>query len=328
MRAARRVSVVCRVVSLSLLACLAAVTARGEHAQPLVHARPSLPHGRRDGSDHSARQSLAATHRMSMASAAALQLRGGEGSALLAVQRAYTGIPLVTRSWFTLILVFAALNQIGLLQPEAVALDAAAIARGQLWRPLTAAAFFGGIGPQLLQKMYYLVQFGKGLESVLGIGEYARALASCAAMLCIICNLLGQQFTGDGLVMAVTVLTCQQNPEAQMNMYGLNIPMAYMPFAQMVMSYLFSQQIPWNDLIGAIAGYVHYYLQDEVKPDAAVAKRQVASGGGTKASKAGRTLGSTKSGSGANGSPGTKSRRKSRKASMATMADAACGPGG
>jgi len=142
-----------------------------------------------------------------------------------------------------MILVFASLNQIGVLAPEAVALDAAAIARWQLWRPITCAAFFGGIGPQLLQKMYYLVQFGKGLEQTLGFGEYARVLASCGAMLCIICNMLGWQFTGEGLVMSVTVLTAQQQPDAQMSMYGLNIPMAYMPFAQMVMSYLFSQQV-------------------------------------------------------------------------------------
>lgn len=184
--------------------------------------------------------------------AAALELRGG-ASALQSLQQGYLGIPVLTRAWFTLILVFAALTQVKLLEPEMVALDAAAIVRRfQLWRPITAAAFFGGLGPQLLQKLYYLIQFGRGLEGTLGLAEYARTLASCTAMMCIVFNLLGWQFLGDGLVMAITVLTCQQNPDAQMNMYGLNVPMAYMPFAQMCMSYFFSQQIPWNDIVGAL----------------------------------------------------------------------------
>ena len=268
-----------------------------------------------------------------------MKIRGGEGSPLMGLQRAYFGIPLITRSWFTLIMLFAGLNQIGVLAPEAVALDAAAIKRWQLWRPLTAAAFFGGIGPQLLQKMYYLIQFGKGLENVLGVGEFARALASCMGMLCILSNMLGWQFIGDGLVMAITVLTCQQNPDAQMSMYGLNIPMAYMPFAQMVMSYFFSQQIPWNDVVGAIVGYIHYYIQDEVKPDAVLAKRADYSPAGAKPAKTGRTLGgsgggkaaATRKGGGtsAGGGSSTKSRRKPRKANTATLANSAsCGPGG
>jgi hypothetical protein len=276
------------------VACVSAAAARGCSDRPTVSSR--LASQRRESvRQRQTGSSALALEKAVPAQAAAMRLRGGEGSALMAVQRAYTGIPLITRSWFTLILILAAFNQIGVLQPEAVALDAAAIRRWQLWRPITAAAFFGGIGPQLLQKMYYLVQFGKGLESVLGLGEYARALASCSAMLCIFCNLLGWQFFGDGLVMSMTVLTCQQQPDAQMNMYGLNIPMAYMPFAQMVMSYVFSQQIPWNDLVGAIVGYIHYYIQDEVKPDAVIHKREKAAGGGGAASKTGHALGGGKS---------------------------------
>jgi len=168
--------------------------------------------------------------------------------------------------------------------------------------------------------MYYLIQFGKGLESTLGTGEYARAVASCTAMLCVIFNLFGWQFTGDGLVMAITVLTCQQNPEAQMNMYGLNIPMAYMPFAQMVMSYMFSQQIPWNDIVGALVGYAHYYVQDEAKPDSAVAHKMTP----PKAPGA-RTLGSVAGGGGSKGK-----RKPARKSRIATFAStgADCGPGG
>ena len=103
---------------------------------------------------------------------------------LAGIKQNYLWIPPLTRTWLTVILTFSVLTQVGVLPPEAVQLDAAAtIYRLQLWRPVTAASFFGGLGAQLLQKLYYLISFGKELESTLGIGEYARALVSCAAML-------------------------------------------------------------------------------------------------------------------------------------------------
>ena len=119
------------------------------------------------------------------------RLRGGN-SMLQSISSSYVGIPILTRTWFSVILAFAGLTQVSLLPPEAVQLDATAtVHRLQLWRPLTAMSFFGGIGPPLLQKMYYLIQFGTALESTLGKAEYARVLASCAAMLSIIFHALG-----------------------------------------------------------------------------------------------------------------------------------------
>lgn len=202
------------------------------------------------------------------------RLRGGDAAGLLqSVQGAYLGIPPVTRSWLTLILSFAGLTQMGLLQPEAVAIDADLVVNKlQLWRPLTSAAFFGGIGPQLIQKLYYLVSFGTELESTLGLGEYLRVLVSCTAVLSVLFNALGWQFVGDGLIMAITVLCAQQRPAAQMSMYGLKIPYQFLPLAQLVMSYIFTQQIPWPDIAGLLVGYLHYYMNDQLKPDDVFAK--------------------------------------------------------
>lgn len=247
--------------------------------------------------------------------AAVAKLRGGD-SMLEGVKRSYLGIPPLTRTWLTVILAFSGLTQVGVLQPEAVQLDAAAtVHRFQLWRPITAASFFGGIGGQLLQKMYYLISFGKELESTLGIGEFARALASCGAMLSLIFHALGWPFTGDGVIMAMTVLCCQQNPEAQINMYGLRIPYQFLPLAQLVMSYMFTQQIPWQDIVGLFVGYVNYYINDELKPDAAVATKLPVPAG--KQPATGRTLGGS-------GSP-----KKKTKSRLATLSDAAsCGPSG
>ena len=63
--------------------------------------------------------------------------------------------------------------------------------------------------------------------------------------------------------MAVTVLTCQQAPDQQTSLYGFTIPTSYLPFAQLCMSYLFTQQIPWNDILGARFALNKYALLRE-----------------------------------------------------------------
>lgn len=200
----------------------------------------------------------------------ALALRGGGlGSRLGAVKEAYQNLPSITRSWFSLSLGFAALNQAGVLEPEKIALDAHAVAGGQIWRPITAASFFGGLGPQLLQKMFNLVSYGRKLEDALGLGGFLRTLASMMSMLTLLATKLGWPLLGDALIAAVTVLACKQTPDAVVSMYGLKLPMDLMPVANLVLSYLFTQQIPWMDIAGSAVGYLHYHLQDEAKPDAA-----------------------------------------------------------
>lgn len=180
------------------------------------------------------------------------RLRGGDASSMIdSLKRSYLAVPPLTRTWFSVILAFSGLTQVGLLQQEALGLDAAAtLHKLQLWRPITAASFFGGLQPQLLQKLYYLISFGKELEITLGIGEFARALASCVATLSLIFHLLGWPFTGDAVVMAMTVLCCQQNPDQPFGFYGIKFSYQFLPLAQLVLSYMFTTQIPWADIVG------------------------------------------------------------------------------
>jgi len=218
-------------------------------------------------------QQCAADAHEQTAAAGALRLRGGDAVQMLeSAQRSILGVPIVTRVWSGVILTLALLNQVGLLAPELLQLDAAAIVKGfQLWRLVTCASFFGGIGAQLLQKMYYLVSFGQSLEQTIGSGEFLRVIVSCAAVEAFIFHLLGWQFLGEGLVMAITVLFAQLSPPgAQMSLYGLSIPYPLLPFAQLAMSYLFTQQVPYQDMAGLLVGYLHYFMNDNLKPDDAV----------------------------------------------------------
>ena len=130
---------------------------------------------------------------------AALRLRGGDLPSMLeGAQASYVAVPIVTRVWSTIIVGLALLSQVGLLPPEALAMDGALVVKKlQLWRIVTSSSFFGGIGAQLLQKMYYLVSFGQALEQTIGSGEYLRVIASCVAIHSFIFHLLGWQvFSG------------------------------------------------------------------------------------------------------------------------------------
>jgi membrane associated rhomboid family serine protease len=274
-----------------------------------------------------------------------LRLRGGEGPSMLdKASNMYFGVPIVTRVWLSMILAFAGISQVGLVAPEMLAIDAGAmVGRMQLWRFVTCATFLGGLGMQLLQKLYYLVQFGAGFERTVGMGEYLRILFSCTATMALVCNLLGWQFVGDGLIMALTVLTCQQNPDQQMSLYMITIPCSYFPFAQLCMSYLFTQQIPWQDILGALVGYLHYHINDNTKPDNVFYKDLAlahAQGKGA-AGNGGRKLGANDGGSskpktggsskkkGGGGSGGGGSAKKPKKRGVATFANtASCGPSG
>ena len=129
-----------------------------------------------------------------------------------------------------------------------------------------------------------------------------------------------------------------------MSLYMLTIPCSYFPFAQLCMSYLFTQQIPWIDILGALVGYLHYWMNDNMKPDAVIYKdlaAQHASGkpsGGRKigadssssssSSKKAKTLSRSSSKASGGGGGGTK-KATGRKSKVATFANSAsCGPGG
>ena len=43
-----------------------------------------------------------------------------------------------------------------------------------------------------------------------------------------------------------------------------------LPFAQLAMSYLFTQNVPYQDMAGLLVGYLHYFMNDNLKPDDAV----------------------------------------------------------
>lgn len=104
-----------------------------------------------------------------------------------------------------------------------------------------------------------------------------------------------------------------------MSLYGLNIPYQFLPYSQLVMSYLFTQQIPFADILGLFVGYAHYMLNRNLKPDSAIPPPP------PKRSPGARTLGGAAGGGG-----GAKRRRPQARATTAQKKGGGdeCGPEG
>lgn len=250
----------------------------GDSANPRTTLATFLmAHPSSSSENHYARQQLRKRHGLDRSLNTILRVRGGSGL-VDAIKKGLGAIPPITRWWFTLVLIFACLTHGKVLPAEALALDSGAIVGGkQLWRFFTSASYIGGITMQLLNKGGNLIQFGSALERSVGFGEFARVLMSMAATLSILLNLIGGQYVGEALIMAVTVLACQQTPENPARMFGLEIPTMFLPFGQLIMSYVSSngQQFPWMDVFGMMVGYLHYTFSENMKPDTAVYKERM-----------------------------------------------------
>jgi membrane associated rhomboid family serine protease len=233
-----------------------------------------------------------------------LRLRGG---LIKPVMKALSTVPFLTRLWIAMVLIINTVAQLELIPAELLALDAVALVKGlQIWRWLTAVSYIGGLNAQILQKGANLVQFGAALERQVGFGEFARVFTSCAMMLGIVCNVLGMPYIAEGLIMALTVLACQQDPEQQVRMYGVTFPQAALPFAQLILTYIFTQKTPVQDIIGMIVGFIHYSINDNMKPDGVFSQKR---------------MGASRRGSDGSDGGSKKKGKEKKKPRIATLAD-------
>lgn len=196
------------------------------------------------------------------------RLRGGSVLAQVSedAKRIYLALPLATRAWLTAVLILSVITRAGLEQ-RSIGLDAeATLEKFQLWRPITAAAFVGGLGPAMLLQLFYLASYGRELETLLGLPAFARDLASCGLVLTVLFELLGWRFTGKGLIAAVVMMNCLQNANSRMSIYPtpyehFKIPYKYLPYLQLFLVLLFTKQIPLNEILGFCVGSLTWHTK-------------------------------------------------------------------
>lgn len=105
---------------------------------------------------------------------------------------------------------------------------------GELWRPLTAASYFGKPSIGALMTGYYLYQYGTSLEQAYGPAQYLIFLLSQLCILTFFSILFRQPVFGNSVVTAMLHVLSRAMPHQQVRWLVMNIPYWSLPYAAML----------------------------------------------------------------------------------------------
>jgi len=184
----------------------------------------------------------------------------------------YRNLPPVTRTVLTSVFATTCLVQMGLLNPYFLILDWKLVGNSyHIWRPLTAAMFFGKFSFQFVMGLYFLSNFGGKLERsdrfVAAPADYVFFLLfvtlACACLSVILSWPSGSPLLGPSVVFSILYYWSRCEPEARLSLYGFEVRGFQFPFAMMALTILLGGDV-WSDLLGLGAGHIYYFLKDVV----------------------------------------------------------------
>ena len=136
----------------------------------------------------------------------------------------------------------------------------------ELWRLLTNFCFFGTFSMPFVFSMFFLVRYGKELETKRFEGRAADCLwfyaFSGLIMLAVAYFLGNQPFLASSMLSSIVYLWSREYAEQTLSMFGLfNVQAFYFPWVLCAIRVLMGgSAVP--DLIGIVAGHVYYFLED------------------------------------------------------------------
>jgi Derlin-2/3 len=180
----------------------------------------------------------------------------------------YRSLPPITRGYMTASLVTTIVVQMELLDPRLIYLDFDLImGKLELWRMLTNFVFFGGFGLPFVFSMFFLVRYGKELESKRfegRAGDMLWFMAFCGLVMQVVVWLMGSgvPFLAQSMLSSLVYLWSREYAEQIISIFGLfNVQAFYFPWVLCAMHKLMGGS-PVPDLIGIFAGHVYYFLED------------------------------------------------------------------
>lgn len=120
----------------------------------------------------------------------------------------------VTRAYTILILLCSLVQMVGLPAPAWFGVDGSRLL--EVWRPITASAYFGPPSLSLINSLYFLLRYGQVFEATQGSGEYAWFLLVQASILTILGLWLGFPFHGQSMISAIIYLSSREQPMEKM----------------------------------------------------------------------------------------------------------------
>jgi Derlin-2/3 len=179
----------------------------------------------------------------------------------------YRSWPPVTRGYLTAAFASTVVVQLDLVNPLLLYLDfGLVLSKLELWRLLTNFCFFGGFSMPFVFSMFFLVRYGKELETkrfAARCADFIWCLAFCGLVQLAIAYCIGQQpFLASSMLSAIVYLWSREYAEQTLSMFGLfNVQGFYFPWVLCAIRVLMGGSAT-PDLIGIFAGHVYYFLVD------------------------------------------------------------------
>eukprot|EP00794_Sanderia_malayensis_P018809 gene18809-20705_t len=170
----------------------------------------------------------------------------------------FRSIPIVTRWWFILSIVFPIAGRIGLLNPMYMFLSWELVAyKFQIWRLFTAIVFFP-LSPMngfhYLINLYFLYNYSSRLESGFFDGRPADHLFM------LIFNSIALIFLMDALILSVLYVWCQINKDTVVQFwFGTQFKAIYLPWVLAGFNMILGQG-GVMEIIGIFVGHLYFFL--------------------------------------------------------------------
>jgi len=183
----------------------------------------------------------------------------------------YRNLKPVTRAYMTACFATTIIVQMELLSPMLLYLDFdAVLGRLELWRLLTNFCFFGTFSLPFVFSMFFLIRYGRELESKRFEGRSADMVWFMAISGLIMIGVVwlfgsvlgGVPFLAQSMLSSIVYLWSREYSEQVISIFGLfNVQAFYFPWVLCAIHKLMGGS-PVPDLIGIFGGHVYYFLED------------------------------------------------------------------
>ncbi|XP_065286046.1 derlin-1-like [Dermacentor albipictus] len=172
-------------------------------------------------------------------------------------------LPVFTRCWFGLSVLFPILSRLGLVDPQYLVLSYVDFVKGlQIWRPVT-AMFIYPVNFHYLENLYILCTYSTPLETGHFGGHPAHYLFMllfnwiCIVIVALLLDLL---LLMDPMVLSVLYVWCQLHENVIVNFwFGTQFRAIYIPWVLFVLNLMISGGGLY-ELIGILVGHLSYVL--------------------------------------------------------------------
>ncbi|XP_076370492.1 derlin 1 [Tachypleus tridentatus] len=186
----------------------------------------------------------------------------------------FRSLPLFTRYWFGLSVVFPLAGRFGLLNPRYFILDYASfIYHFQFWKPIT-ALFYYPLGPstgfRYLMNLYFLYNYSIRLETGIFTGrpaDYLFLLLFNWICIVIVSLLIDMMLLMDSMIMTVVYIWCQLHKDVIVTFwFGIQLKAMYLPWVLFAFQFIISGG-GFDDLIGILVGHLYFFLMFKYPQD-------------------------------------------------------------